>query len=173
MEIQIQGSAYNDSTHEAIAVQANQITVDTGVTNENDGANVTISAGVAGYFDYGKLTWLTGQNAGVQADVLAWHGTSLLDLLLPTGNPIQVGDTFTITPGCDKHIATCFAKFNLGTCGSRVPGDTKFATHTSAFESSARPRGLVPTLIVCVSSGLLAGNRVTVSDVVSLTETRY
>jgi hypothetical protein len=112
MEIQIQGSAYNDSTHEAIAVQANQITVDTGVTNENAGAAITISAAIAGYFDFGKITWLTGNNAGVQSDVLAWDGTDLLDLLLPTGLAIQVGDTFTITPGCDKRIATCFAKFN-------------------------------------------------------------
>jgi uncharacterized phage protein (TIGR02218 family) len=112
MEIEIIGSAYNDSTREAQAVQANQITVDGGVTNENAGASITVQAAVAGYFDFGLITWLTGNNAGTQSDVLAWDGTSLIDLLLPTGLPIQVGDTFTITPGCDKRLASCFAKFN-------------------------------------------------------------
>ena len=93
-------------------MQANQITVDQGITAENAGASVTISAATAGYFDFGLITWLTGNNAGVQSGVLAWDGTNLLDLLLPTGLPIQVGDTFHIVPGCDKRIVTCFAKFN-------------------------------------------------------------
>ena len=111
-EIRIDGSAYNDSVREALAVQANQITVDQGITAENAGASVTISAATAGYCEFGLITWLTGNNAGVKSDVLAWDGTDLLDLLLPTGLPIQIGDTFHITPGCDKRISTCFAKFN-------------------------------------------------------------
>ena len=38
--------------------------------------------------------------------------TKTLSLFLPALYPIQVGDAFTIRPGCDKTFATCQAKFD-------------------------------------------------------------
>lgn len=66
-----------------------------------------------GWFQYGVLQWLTGQNAGRGIDVKSWaHTAGDLGLYLPSGYPIQVGDTFNLWPGCDKTRATCKTKFS-------------------------------------------------------------
>ena len=66
-----------------------------------------------GYFNDGKLTWLTGLNAGVSMDVNGWDLDShCFTLWLSVPYEIQVGDTYSVTPGCDKRFATCRARFN-------------------------------------------------------------
>ena len=53
-----------------------------------------------------------GLNNGIRMEVKT-HGTSgALQLQLPMPFAVQVGDTFTIVPGCDHTKATCKAKFN-------------------------------------------------------------
>lgn len=68
------------------------------------------------YFADGKVTWLTGDNAGVVSEVATHpdHATGLytLSLHIETDFDVVVGDTFTLTAGCDKLFATCKAKFN-------------------------------------------------------------
>lgn len=70
----------------------------------------------AGWFQYGKLTWLTGNNAGLAMEVKAFGEGSPSDgtfeLVLPMPYTIQVGDTAIVHAGCDKSLATCKAKFN-------------------------------------------------------------
>ncbi len=68
---------------------------------------ITITTARPGYFDFGRVTWLTGANAGLSMEVKTWDGTSLLKLLFQMPYPVQVGDTFKITPGCDKRLPTC------------------------------------------------------------------
>lgn len=64
------------------------------------------------WFAVGKCTWLTGANAGVQAEMKAWdETTSTVTLFLPPTFPIQAGDTLTLTVGCDKRRQTCIARF--------------------------------------------------------------
>ena len=66
-----------------------------------------------GWYDGGELTWTSGANAGQTVAVRSWDAaTSTLTLFLPALYPIQVGDAFTIRPGCDKTFATCQAKFD-------------------------------------------------------------
>ncbi|MGE0109106.1 MAG: DUF2163 domain-containing protein [Bdellovibrionales bacterium] len=66
-----------------------------------------------GYFNDGKLTWLTGLNAGVSIDVNGWDLDShCFTLWLSVPYEIQVGDTYSVTTGCDKRFATCRARFN-------------------------------------------------------------
>lgn len=69
---------------------------------------------VAGWFAHGALAWTAGANQGANAHVKA-HDKSgdgdALSLWLPAGAPIAVGDAFTVAAGCDKHHATCKAKF--------------------------------------------------------------
>lgn len=68
-----------------------------------------------GYLDGGMLTWTTGNNddftmevkRGAVGDV---HGE--ITLFLPMHLDIEVGDTFSVQPGCDKAAATCKGKFN-------------------------------------------------------------
>ena len=64
-----------------------------------------------GYFTYGTLTWLTGANAGYKMDVRKFSpGT--VTLSLPMTHPIAIGDTFSITAGCDHTAATCQQRFS-------------------------------------------------------------
>lgn len=75
--------------------------------------------GTAGFYDHGKLEWLTGDNAnaGVISEIRAatnWIASTSIDveLFLSTPFDISTSDTFKCWPGCDKLAATCNAKFN-------------------------------------------------------------
>jgi uncharacterized phage protein (TIGR02218 family) len=65
---------------------------------------------VSPYFRLGKLTWLTGENAGFTGQVkLDNEGDVLGNLSMWEDFPldVEVGDTFTLTPGCDRRVETC------------------------------------------------------------------
>lgn len=67
--------------------------------------------GAAGYFNGGVLTFTSGRNLAYRLEVGSWDGTTFV-MFEDFPYPVEVGDTFTIEPGCDKTIATCFTKFN-------------------------------------------------------------
>ena len=74
-----------------------------------------IGSFASGVFSRGKITWTTGDNAGLEIEVKAHsQGTpnARLSLFLPTPRPIQAGDTFSITAGCDKRFETCRDRFS-------------------------------------------------------------
>jgi uncharacterized phage protein (TIGR02218 family) len=90
----------------------------TGVVTGSE-TNHTFSAdGLGGYqdgwFAAGKITWLTGSNAGAVMEVKA-HGNngSIVSFELWETMPfaIQAGDAFTVTAGCDKTLARCRDRF--------------------------------------------------------------
>jgi uncharacterized phage protein (TIGR02218 family) len=111
--IYVSGSAYNDSQYIVnTAPSSAVITVGVNLTYEKiSGADCTISARTAGFFDGGTITWTGGNNTGLTQDVRTWDGTSQIVLLLQMPYPIQVGDTFTIVAGCDKRLSTCVRKW--------------------------------------------------------------
>ncbi len=91
------------------------------VTTVTDGVHIVVSLDTTGsiytandgWFQYGVLKWDTGDNAGRAVEVKFWNHTSgAIELYVPTGYPVQVGDTFKIYPGCDKTVATCRDKFS-------------------------------------------------------------
>lgn len=59
-------------------------------------------------WEYGEVTWTSGDNIGLKAQV-QHHDTvgGAIDFELNMPYEIQVGDTFTITPGCDRKKTTC------------------------------------------------------------------
>jgi uncharacterized phage protein (TIGR02218 family) len=64
-----------------------------------------------GYFDQGVIICLTGVNAGTKRTVKSYvGGTATIALSLP--NMPSIGDTFSISAGCDKLKSTCQNKFN-------------------------------------------------------------
>jgi uncharacterized phage protein (TIGR02218 family) len=68
----------------------------------------------SGWFDRGVVTWATGANAGTRSEVRAFRGAGgrrSLALWRATPAPVAVGDSFTVSAGCDKTLATCSAKF--------------------------------------------------------------
>jgi uncharacterized phage protein (TIGR02218 family) len=78
------------------------------------------------YFVDGVLTWTSGANIALQSQVKSFSATQLaLWDLLP--NEIQLGDTYSLTPGCPKTVLACQTKWasnNIQNFGGfpHVPG---------------------------------------------------
>lgn len=69
-----------------------------------------------GYANFGFLTFLSGLNAGftveIQSETRQGGGAVTLLLLDPTPFDIDLGDSFRVTAGCDRTMATCRDKFD-------------------------------------------------------------
>ena len=63
------------------------------------------------YFTYGQIEWLTGANAGQVLEIKGFT-TAVVSMVLPPLNDVAVGDTFKITPGCDRTLDTCITRWN-------------------------------------------------------------
>ena len=57
------------------------------------------------------LEWTSGDNAGVTMEVQS-YSTPVIKLFEKMVFDIQIGDTYSLTPGCDKTKDTCIVKFN-------------------------------------------------------------
>jgi uncharacterized phage protein (TIGR02218 family) len=69
----------------------------------------------AGWFTGGRVEFTTGDNAGALVSIKAHRVSDAGDVLTfwtPLAAPIQPGDGFTVTAGCDKSFATCRSKFS-------------------------------------------------------------
>lgn len=65
------------------------------------------------YYKFGKVVWETGFNIGLSDEIKANVGsTGKATLVLYPRNPIALGDTGFIYPGCDFLVSTCGNKFN-------------------------------------------------------------
>lgn len=67
-----------------------------------------------GDFNGGLLTFTSGENDGFSMEVKsdAYGSPAEVLLYLPMPADVEVGDTFTIRPGCDKSAAMCKGRFN-------------------------------------------------------------
>lgn len=63
------------------------------------------------YFTFGKLTWTSGANVGVEAMVKSF-GYSDFELWDIMPNEISVGDAYEVFPGCNKTTTDCDTKFS-------------------------------------------------------------
>lgn len=94
-----------------------------------------LSGLTGGILAKGRLTWTAGANAGLAVEV---NGHSLsgsdatLTLMLPMGRPVQIGDEFDVTEGCDNTFTTCWERFgnaaNFGGFPS-MPGNDYAASY--------------------------------------------
>lgn len=66
-----------------------------------------------GWFTAGKLTFTSGANAGLSVEVKRHNKDSAvtIELWQAMPQPIEAGDAFTVTAGCDKRFATCHERF--------------------------------------------------------------
>jgi uncharacterized phage protein (TIGR02218 family) len=74
-----------------------------------------LDAAVAGFFRYGVVRFVDGENAGHRCDIEDHRRDGdavVLSLWLPPPLPLAVGDALTVTAGCDKSFATCGEKFD-------------------------------------------------------------
>ncbi len=91
---------------------------DTGTVTRTDGFLGIAASGIGfsdGWCTGGKLTWLTGSNAGVSVEIKLHRAISSadeFDLWQRAPQAIKAGDTFRVTAGCDKTHGMCRRKFN-------------------------------------------------------------
>jgi hypothetical protein len=65
-----------------------------------------------GYFDLGRITFLSGPNFNVSRTVRrSFNASGVVELVSPLPTAPGVGDTFAIRAGCDKRQTTCETKF--------------------------------------------------------------
>lgn len=84
------------------------------VTAVTDGRTFEASgiSETAELFYSGKVTWLSGNNAGKSSYVRVWNNTSkIVKLYDSLPNAIQTGDKFVYAKGCDKTITRCAETF--------------------------------------------------------------
>lgn len=88
---------------------SNAVTVVSGSTT-----TVLVSGAAAratGYFDLGKIVFLTGVNAGIARSVRTWTNPGTAVVTPPLPQAPGSGSSATLFAGCDKTSATCQAKF--------------------------------------------------------------
>ncbi len=73
---------------------------------------------VTGYYDHGKVTFLTGLNAGIAREVKSHvlvGSTAVITLQEAFPFTVAVGNSATLEAGCDRRVPTCRTRFaNLG-----------------------------------------------------------
>lgn len=71
----------------------------------------TVRTEAAGFFDFGKITFTSGNNNGLSMEVKEYT-TGSITLVLPMPYDVQVDDAYTIEAGCDKTFETCKNRFD-------------------------------------------------------------
>lgn len=86
-------------------------------------------SGVSGYYDLGTITFTSGVNAGVSRAVKHFTAGSPSTIVLarPFSVAPAIGDTFTMTPGCDKAVVLPVPSANAG--------DVRFGTCNAKFNN--------------------------------------
>lgn len=64
-----------------------------------------------GWWQYGKVVWSTGANAGLSMEIKS-HATTVIELYAPMPYDIAAFDTFTLRAGCAKTKTVCKTKFS-------------------------------------------------------------
>ncbi|TIN82653.1 phage BR0599 family protein [Mesorhizobium sp.] len=87
-------------------------TVATRIDDSDFTATLTEARAVDEWFTSGTLKWTSGANAGICNQVRKWTQSGAhVELWGSAAWPVEVGDTFEITPGCDKTFAMCRDRF--------------------------------------------------------------
>jgi uncharacterized phage protein (TIGR02218 family) len=93
------------------------------------------------WFTRGLLTFLTGDNTGRSSEIRRHRRTAsetTVELWQPMSQAITPGDAFRLTPGCDKTLTICAAKF-ANVVNHRgfphMPGNDFLASGTSSDSS--------------------------------------
>ena len=65
-----------------------------------------------GYFDGGLITWTSGDNDTYSMEVKSSTAAGVITLQQGMPNDTTIGDTYSLSAGCDKLLATCRDKFS-------------------------------------------------------------
>ncbi|CAA2141467.1 phage BR0599 family protein [Hyphomicrobium sp. ghe19] len=103
----------NGITWQAIRARRIKSTV-TGVFGRANFSAESLSVYPDDYFQYGIVTWLTGENAGLKVEAHAFRKLPSPNIELFEAMPFVIteGDTFEIVQGCPKTRTACRSTFN-------------------------------------------------------------
>jgi len=105
----------NDGIHSFCNVDLEALRVSgsiTDVTNQQTCRDLA-RAEVADYFGQGVLTWISGDNVGLSSHVYSHAANGTFVFMKALIGEIQVGDSYTVVPGCRKRLAEdCRDKFD-------------------------------------------------------------
>ncbi len=114
------------------------------VMNDNDTFQTNLTQANE-YFDYGLITFNSGDNSGYSYEIKSYlNANGEVNLFLPTLFPVGVGDTFTAVVGCDGNWSTCGTKFNnrLNFRGEPfIPGNDYVASYPSKESTNTVSEG--------------------------------
>jgi uncharacterized phage protein (TIGR02218 family) len=90
------------------------------ISSVTDSTNVQVefstvagSTSIPTWFQHGVMTFTSGDNTGHAIEVKSWTpASSEIEFYVSPGYPLDVGVGFTLTPGCDKTLATCRDTFH-------------------------------------------------------------
>jgi uncharacterized phage protein (TIGR02218 family) len=85
----------------AVGPSTDQFNIDTGITPNP----------INLYVD-GTLVCISGLNTGYQRKIQGWADGTIAAQVQPWIYPVQIGDKFTLLPGCDHTVNTCQSLFN-------------------------------------------------------------
>lgn len=83
----------------------------TSVTSRQVFTDSALAAAVDLY-RFGKIAWTSGDNAGLAMEVRGNAAGGVVTLVQPMPRAIQVGDAYSVVPGCDKTTDTCKATYD-------------------------------------------------------------
>ncbi len=87
---------------------------------------------LADYFGAGSIVWTSGANVGLKSqEVKAYAADGTIELYEAFFYPMQVGDTYSLTPGCRKRLEDCRDKWaNVLNFGgfTRIPTGSTYTT---------------------------------------------
>lgn len=66
----------------------------------------------AWYFTYGRLLWTSGENSGRAVEVRRFQAGGIFDLFEGMTHPVEIGDEYSVSAGCDKRFETCRDRFD-------------------------------------------------------------
>lgn len=103
----------------------------TAITSDRIIFEDTARTEATGYFDYGKVTFRTGLNAGIGMEIRVYTlGTTTVELWQPMPFAFTIGDTYEMVAGCAKTLEACRDKFdNMINFGGfpHLPGEDELA----------------------------------------------
>lgn len=82
----------------------------TGIEDAHRVAVTGLEGFAEGWFGFGQARWSDGRRDGLRDGVVTHRG-NVLGFGVAVGDWVVVGDTLTVTAGCDRRFATCKAKF--------------------------------------------------------------
>lgn len=110
-----------------------------------DGTFTTNLTQANNFFDYGLITFTSGDNDGKGYEIKEYLNTGgKVDTFLPTFLPVAIGDTFSIVAGCDGNLSTCKTRFNNVInfrAEPHVPGNDYSTSYPSSGDSNTVSEG--------------------------------